>query len=149
MLKIGLAAILGTSQSPDQVDSLTHRAQVFYWNREKNLSIDFNEYETFVADPIAFESAVDDSPAAGNEQQRSFAETVALIESGAEVPNVRQIEPTVLKNKGTGPVSPRRLKPWEAAALKKAEEDDDKEDGGVKVSHTVRYSFCSSITKHC
>ncbi|KAG9243362.1 hypothetical protein BJ878DRAFT_511182 [Calycina marina] len=66
---------------------------------------------------------------------RNFAQTVQLIQSGGEVPGIRLIEPTVLKDEGTPPSSVHRRKPWEESALKETNELDN-EDGGANLEGT-------------
>ena len=43
----------------------------------------------------------------------SFADIVALINSGSPIPGIKDIPPTVLADKATQPVASKRKKPWE------------------------------------
>ncbi|KAH8593191.1 hypothetical protein B0O99DRAFT_627474 [Bisporella sp. PMI_857] len=52
----------------------------------------------------------------------TFAEVVALIQSGAEIPGIKEIPDVILKDQGTSATAARRLKPWEKV---KAEEVKD------------------------
>jgi hypothetical protein len=43
----------------------------------------------------------------------SYAEIVAMIEAGKEVPGIKDVADTVLEGKGSESIQPRRKKPWE------------------------------------
>ena len=43
----------------------------------------------------------------------TFAEIVALITSGAPVPGIKEIPPTLLTSQASQPVAKKRRKPWE------------------------------------
>lgn len=134
--KAGLSAILGPNPSPSQLRDLTIRARTFYYARKTSQKIDFDAYKAHLASrfpdefpapkptdagessapvPQAGGSAADaDADADPNPSfPTSFADIVALINSGAPIPGIMDIPPTVLADKATQPAASRRKKPWE------------------------------------
>lgn len=128
--KAGLSAILGPNPSPSQLRDLTIRARTFYYARKTNQTIDFDAYKAHLASrspeefPAPKPSDAGEStplPQAGGAANAdpnpsfptSFADIVALINSGAPIPGIMDIPPTVLADKATQPAASRRKKPWE------------------------------------
>ncbi|KFY34943.1 hypothetical protein V494_06344 [Pseudogymnoascus sp. VKM F-4513 (FW-928)] len=130
----GLSAILGPNPSPSQLRDLTIRARTFYYARKTNQKIDFDAYKAHLASrspdefPAPKPSDAGESssstplPQAGGDAANadpnptfptSFADIVALINSGAPIPGIMDIPPTVLTDKATQPAASRRKKPWE------------------------------------
>ncbi|OBT59651.1 hypothetical protein VE04_00178 [Pseudogymnoascus sp. 24MN13] len=118
------------TQAPP-AESLTIRARTFYYARKTNQTIDFDAYKAHLASrsPEEF-PAPKPSDAAGESTPlpqagvaadadpnpsfpTSFADIVALINSGAPIPGIMDIPPTVLDGKATRPAASRRKKPWE------------------------------------
>lgn len=129
--KAGLSAILGPNPSHSQLRDLTIRARTFYYSRKTNQKIDFDAYKAHLAlrSPDEFPApklsdAGESStplPQAGDAANAdpnpsfptSFADVVALINSGAPIPGIMDIPDTVLTDKATQPAASRRKKPWE------------------------------------
>ncbi|OBT68063.1 hypothetical protein VE03_01597 [Pseudogymnoascus sp. 23342-1-I1] len=130
----GLSAILGPNPSPSQLRDLTIRARTFYYARKTSQKIDFDEYKAHLAsrspdeflEPKPSDAGGESTPlpqaggaaATANADPNpsfptSFADIVALINSGAPIPGIMDIPPTVLADKATQPVASRRKKPWE------------------------------------
>ncbi|RDW88098.1 hypothetical protein BP6252_00130 [Coleophoma cylindrospora] len=127
----GLSAILGDTTSAPQIHELTLRAQCFYFSRKKlsGAPIDFDAYKAYIAHrnvPIPSVSKTLDiphheadlPPAAEDPKSApyppTFSDIVALITSGAPIPGIKEIPPTVLKEQATKPVATKRRKPWES-----------------------------------
>lgn len=128
--KAGLRAILGPNPSPSQLRDLTIRARTFYYARKTNQTINFDAYKAHLVSrspddfPAPKPSDAGEStplPQAGGAANddpnpsfpTSFADIVALINSGAPIPGIMDIPPTVLADKATQPAASRRKKPWE------------------------------------
>ncbi|KFY22665.1 hypothetical protein V493_06418 [Pseudogymnoascus sp. VKM F-4281 (FW-2241)] len=128
----GLSAILGPNPSPSQLRDLTIRARTFYYARKTNQTIDFDAYKAHLASrspdefpapkpsdagestPLAQAGGAANADADPNPSfPTSFADIVALIQSGAPIPGIMDIPPTVLADKATKPAASRRKKPWE------------------------------------
>ncbi|KFY58789.1 hypothetical protein V496_05954 [Pseudogymnoascus sp. VKM F-4515 (FW-2607)] len=130
----GLSAILGPNPSPSQLRDLTIRARTFYYARKTSQKIDFDAYKAHLASrspdelPAPKPTDAGESPAPLPQQggsaanadadpnpsfPTSFADIVALINSGAPIPGIMDIPPTVLADKATQPAASRRKKPWE------------------------------------
>ncbi|ELR08815.1 hypothetical protein VC83_00748 [Pseudogymnoascus destructans] len=120
----GLAAILGPNPSPSQLRDLTIRARTFYYARKTNQTIDFDAYKAYLASRSPEEFPAPNTSDAGESTPlpqaspnptfpTSFADIVALINSGAPIPGIMDIPPTVLADKATQPAASRRKKPWE------------------------------------
>jgi hypothetical protein len=123
--KAGLAAILGPTSDPSQARNLTIRARCFYYKRKKQVDVDFEAYKAHLqgkqldnraeaAAAVAQPTPAPSQPANGNASYpTSFADIVALIESGKPIPGIMDIPDTVLPEKATKPTASRRRKPWE------------------------------------
>ncbi|TAQ90832.1 hypothetical protein B7494_g838 [Chlorociboria aeruginascens] len=135
-LQGGLSAILGSTTSLSQIQELTLRAQCFYLSRKKSIPIDFDAYKAYLANKRSSSSPTSTTlqtqdPSSSSKQPpqlhheadlpaqnlapypRSFSEIAAMITAGKEIPGIKQIPPTVLKDQATKPVAAKRRKPWE------------------------------------
>jgi hypothetical protein len=126
--KGGLTAILGSATSPSQIQSLTLRARCFYYSRKHSIPVDFEAYKTHclkndpnsaenLPNPSVYPTASAASTVPKSEDNppypTSFAEVVALITTGAPIPGIKEIPPTVLSEQATKPSVNKRRKPWE------------------------------------
>ncbi|KAL3421300.1 hypothetical protein PVAG01_07745 [Phlyctema vagabunda] len=130
----GLSAILGNTTSPAQVEELTYRAQCYYFSRKKlnGAPINFDGYKAYMASRMQGQgeppATVGPSPvqeehpptSAEDPKQapypQTFSDIVALITSGAPIPGIKDIPPTLLTDQATKPVASKRRKPWEKEA---------------------------------
>lgn len=129
--KGGLSAILGGAKSAPQIQELTLRAQCFYFSRKKlnGAPVDFDAYKLYIAgreNAIPSVSKTQDLPHQGTNlppavqdakaapYPPTFSDIIALITSGAPIPGIKEIPPTVLKEQATTAVANKRRKPWES-----------------------------------
>lgn len=134
ILQGGLSAILGSATAPSQIQSLTLRARCFYYSRKHSIPIDFEAYKKHYIGTHPDTSATSSNPSSTSSAATagtattissvrkpednppyptSFAEVVALITTGAPIPGIKEIPPTVLSEQATKPVASKRRKPWE------------------------------------
>lgn len=93
-----------------------------------NVKVDYDAYKAHLAsknpeiiNAATPQAALDQATAAAPSQATdanpsyptSFADIVALINSGAPIPGIMEIPDTVLADKATQPVASKRRKPWE------------------------------------
>lgn len=136
-----MRAILGDATSQSQIEALTIRARCFYYSRKhNNTPIDFEAYKAHYLS--SHRNLTDSNPSAGQapahttqtstgdsqvestpQYPQTFASLVQLIQSGAPIPGIKEIPPTVLTGQATVPTASKRRKPWETAGA-----DSEKEN---------------------
>jgi hypothetical protein len=135
---------------------LTLRAQVFYLSRKTSTPIDFDTYKAYLSSkpsppappppphhtpsstgppppPPAQESETAEHTASGEKPPQApypptFAEIVSLITSGAPIPGIKDIPPTLLTDQATKPSASRRRKPWEKEPVEGEEDKENNEN---------------------
>lgn len=130
----GLSAILGSVQSPEQVEHLTLRAKCYYYARKAGTNVDFDGYKRWVeghndhvtngvvepmADPAPVVDAGNNNGAGGMAEApkpASFAQIVELITEGKPIPGIKDIPDTILEGQSSESQAEKRRKPWERQA---------------------------------
>jgi len=133
----GLRAILGSSNSPEQIEHLTIRARCYFYARKFGTRVDFQGYQQWVQNRSqqttnGLSVTTQDSPIVRQIHQTqdsqnhaphgdaptpaSFAEICEMIAEGKPIPGIKEIPDTVLQGQGTQSSATRRKKPWEKDA---------------------------------
>jgi len=138
--QLGLASIINQAPSPSLVPALALKARCFYYSRKNGVAVDADAYTAWKA---AQNSATSSTPAAHivtpegipssaissaaiehsnksdvDEASPAFtyAQIVEMIQTGKEIPGIKEVPDTVLEGQGTQSLKQQRRKPWETAA---------------------------------
>ncbi|KAF2671732.1 hypothetical protein BT63DRAFT_384280, partial [Microthyrium microscopicum] len=109
--QFGLSSILRHAQTKEQSNELELKARCFYYTRKTGTPVDFEAYKSWKqAHPQAEEMEGDE-----NETNPSFtyAEIIDMIQTGKDIPGIKDIPDTVLDVEASTSTKEKRRKPWE------------------------------------